>query len=129
MGARAASLCSALFSSPSSSPASNAVSSRMSMGSAAATEVMAVSRGSSMSFVPETVMTASVEAGSFVPGTPGMDEASPAVSGACDEVMLELSRDSCISHAPVCVSVEGVEDAPPASVAVMVGAGPRGAGV
>ena len=95
----------------------------MSVGSAAATEVMSVSPVSSVSFVPETVMTASVEAVSFVPGTPAMDAASPDVSGASEELMLELSRHSCISRASVSVLVEGMEDVPAASAAVLVGAG------
>ena len=100
----------------------------MSVGSEAATEVMSVSPGSSVSFVPETVMTASVEAVSFVPGTPGMDETSPDVSDASGELMLELSRNSCISRAWVSVSVEGMEDVPAASAAAVVGAGPLGGG-
>ena len=77
----------------------------------------------SVSFVPETVMTESVEAASCVPGTPGMDGASPDVSGTGGGVMPELSRNSCISHASVCVSVDVVEDVPSASAAVLVGAG------
>jgi hypothetical protein len=123
VGGRAASLCAVLFSSPSSSSAPDEVSSPMSVGSEAVTEVMSVSPVSSESFVPATVMTASVDAVSFVPGTPGMDETSPDVSGACGELMLELSRNSCISHASVSVSVDGMEDVPTASAAALVGAG------
>jgi hypothetical protein len=123
VGGRAASLCSALFSSPSSSPASAEGSSPESVGSEAATEVMSVSPVSSVSFVPATVLTASVEAVSFVPGTPGMDEASPDVSGAFESEMLELSCNSCVSHASVRVSVEGMEAMPAASAAALVGAG------
>jgi len=95
----------------------------MSVGSEVVTEVMSVSPVSSESFVPATVMTASVDAVSFVPGTPGMDETSPDVSGACGELMLELSRNSCISRASVSVLVEGMADVPAASAAALVGAG------
>jgi hypothetical protein len=123
VGGRAASLCAALFSSPSSSSASDEVSSPMSVGSEAATGVMSVSPVSSVSFVPETVMTASVEAVSFVPGTPAMDEASPDVSGACGDFMVGLSRNSCISRASAGVSVAGMVDVPAASAAALVGAG------
>jgi hypothetical protein len=123
VGGRAASLCAVLFSSPSSSSAPDEVSSPMSVGSEVVTEVMSVSPVSSESFVPATVMTASVDAVSFVPGTPGMDETSPDVSGACGELMLELSRNSCISRASVSVLVEGMADVPAASAAALVGAG------
>jgi len=124
VGGRAASLYAALFSSPSSSSASAEVFPPMSVGSEAATEVMSVSPVSSVSFVPETVMTASVEAVSFVPGTPGMDAAaSPDVLDACGSEMLELSCNSCISHASVSVLVERMEAMPAASAAALVGAG------
>jgi hypothetical protein len=123
VGGRAASLCAALFSSPSSSSASAEVPSPMSVGSEAATERMSASPVSSVSFVPATVLTASVEAVSFVPGTPGMDAACPDVSGACGELMLELSRNSCISRASVSELVEGMEDVPATSAAALVVAG------
>ena len=95
----------------------------MSVGSEATTEVMSVSPVSSVSFVPETVLTASVEAVSFVPGTPGMDAASPDVLDACGSEMLELSCNSCISHASVSVLAERMEAMPAASAAALVGAG------
>ena len=97
-GGRAASLCAGLLVSlsPSSGPSEDV--SPMSVDSDAPTEPRSASPVPSVSFVPETVMTESVEAASCVPGTPGMDGASPDVSGTGGGVMPELSRNSCISH-------------------------------
>ena len=122
-GGRAASLCAELFVSSSPSSASSEDVSPMSVGSDAPTESMSASHVSSVSFVPETVMTESVEEASCVLGTPGMDAASPDVPGVSGGGMLELARHSCISHASVCVSVDEMEDVPSASAAVSVGAG------
>ena len=123
-GGRAASLCAGLFASSSPSSVSSEDVSPVSAGSDAPTEPMSASPVSCVSFVPETVMTESVEAASCVVGTPGMDEASPDVLGVSEGgKMLELARHSCISHASVCVSVDGMEDVPSASAAVPAAAG------
>ena len=88
-GGRAASLCAGLLVSlsPSSGPSEDV--SPMSVDSDAPTEPRSASPVPSVSFVAETVMTESVEAASCVPGTPGMDGASPDVSGTGGGVMPE----------------------------------------
>ena len=88
-GGRAASLCAGLLVSlsPSSGPSEDV--SPMSVDSDAPTEPRSASPVPSVSFVPETVMTESVEAASCVPATPGMDGASPDVSGTGGGVMPE----------------------------------------
>ena len=87
-GGRAASLCAGLFVSSSPSSVLSEDVSPVSAGSDAPTEPMSASPVSSVSFVPEMVMTDSVEAASCVVGTPGMDEASPDVLGVSEGGML-----------------------------------------
>ena len=100
MGGRAASLCAGLFVSSSPSWASSEDVSPISVGSDGPTEPMSASPVSSVSSVPETVMTESVEAALCVPGTPGMDEASPDVLGVSGGGMLALARNRVFCMLP-----------------------------